>query len=144
MTTVDYFTPPITHLSGEHTVTGSCHLMRENGLEIMIDCGTPYLSSLGLQVIAEDTTNKGRVDMTIILPDKVYAIEFKVGQAGAALTQIKERGYHGKYLTGNQEIYIIGINFDSKEKNITEFDWDKILLDTPPNCLFCTSTSPPR
>jgi cobalamin biosynthesis Co2+ chelatase CbiK len=62
--------------------------------------------------------------MTIILPDKVYIIEFKVDNPGEALKQIKERGYHEKYLSGNQEVYIIGINFDSKEKNITEFEWD--------------------
>jgi len=43
------------------------------------------------------------------------------------LKQIKEKGYHEKYLSGNQEVYIIGINFDSKEKNITEFEWENIL-----------------
>ncbi len=84
-----------------------------------------YLASLGLQLIAEDTTNKGRVDMTVILPDKVYVIEFKVDKPGMALEQIKEKGYHGKYIADNQEIYIVGINFDSAEKNITEFEWEK-------------------
>jgi hypothetical protein len=29
----------IIHLGGENTVTGSCHLLRANGLNIMIDCG---------------------------------------------------------------------------------------------------------
>ena len=29
----------IIHLGGENTVTGSCHLLRTNGLNIMIDCG---------------------------------------------------------------------------------------------------------
>jgi len=29
----------ITHLGGEHTVTGSCHLLQANGLNIMVDCG---------------------------------------------------------------------------------------------------------
>ncbi|MBC2704219.1 MAG: MBL fold metallo-hydrolase [Desulfobacula sp.] len=27
------------HLGGEHTVTGSCHLLQANGLNIMVDCG---------------------------------------------------------------------------------------------------------
>jgi len=31
--------PNITHLGGEHTVTGSCHLLQANGLNIMVDCG---------------------------------------------------------------------------------------------------------
>ena len=29
----------IIHLGGEHTVTGSCHLLQENGLDILVDCG---------------------------------------------------------------------------------------------------------
>lgn len=29
----------IIHLGGEHTVTGSCHLLQTNGLNIMVDCG---------------------------------------------------------------------------------------------------------
>jgi len=31
--------PNIIHLGGEHTVTGSCHLLKANGLNIMVDCG---------------------------------------------------------------------------------------------------------
>jgi len=27
------------HLGGEHTVTGSCHLLQANGINIMVDCG---------------------------------------------------------------------------------------------------------
>ena len=29
----------IIHLGGEQTVTGSCHLLQANGLNIMVDCG---------------------------------------------------------------------------------------------------------
>lgn len=31
--------PLITHLGGEHSVTGSCHLLQANGISIMVDCG---------------------------------------------------------------------------------------------------------
>ena len=31
--------PKIIHLGGEHTVTGSCHLLQANGIHIMVDCG---------------------------------------------------------------------------------------------------------
>ena len=85
-----------------------------------------YLSSLGLPLIAEDTSNKGLVDLTIILSDKVFVIEFKVDQPGKALEQIKEKGYHEKYLAANRAVFIIGISFDSQEKNITDFAWEKI------------------
>jgi len=85
-----------------------------------------YLASLGLQLVAEDTSNKGRVDLTIILPDKVYVIEFKVDQPGKALEQIKTRGYHKKYLADDRTVYLIGISFDSIEKNVTEFEWEQV------------------
>jgi len=39
-----------------------------------------YLASLGLPIIAEDVTNKGRIDITIIFKEKVYIIEFKVSE----------------------------------------------------------------
>ena len=84
-----------------------------------------YLASLGLQLVAEDTASKGRVDLSLLLPDKAYVIEFKVDQPGKALEQIKDRRYHEKYLASDSEVYIIGINFDSKEKNITDFEWEK-------------------
>jgi len=29
----------LTHLGGEQTVTGSCHLLRVNGVNILVDCG---------------------------------------------------------------------------------------------------------
>lgn len=32
--------PEILHLGGENCVTGSCHLLRANGLNILIDCGS--------------------------------------------------------------------------------------------------------
>ncbi len=85
-----------------------------------------YLASLGMQLIAEDTTNKGRVDLTILLPDKVYVIEFKVNQPGKALEQIKSKGYHEKYMDGSRDVYIVGISFDAQEKNITEFEWEQV------------------
>ncbi len=84
-----------------------------------------YLASLGLQLIPEDTTNKGRVDLTILLPGKAYVIEFKVDQPSEdALAQIKSRGYHEKYLAPDRQVYIVGISFDSAGKNITDFAWD--------------------
>jgi metallo-beta-lactamase family protein len=29
----------LTHLGGQNTTTGSCHLLQANGLNILIDCG---------------------------------------------------------------------------------------------------------
>jgi metallo-beta-lactamase family protein len=29
----------LTHLGGQNTVTGSCHLLQYNGVNILVDCG---------------------------------------------------------------------------------------------------------
>jgi hypothetical protein len=84
-----------------------------------------YLASLGLEIIAEDVTNKGRIDLTLLIEDKIYIIEFKVGNEDA-LTQIKAKNYHQKYLSDKREIYLVGINFDEEEKNVSKFEWECI------------------
>ena len=77
-----------------------------------------YLQSLGINIIGEDITNKGRIDLTIIMEEAIYILEFKVGNKDA-LAQIKEKNYVQKYLDRNKDIYLIGINFDEKEHNLT-------------------------
>ncbi len=83
-----------------------------------------YLQSLGLEIIGEDVTNKGRIDLTIKMPNATYILEFKVGTKEKALEQIKTKNYAQKYLSENRPIYLVGINFDESEKNITEFEWE--------------------
>ena len=81
-----------------------------------------YFASLGLKIIAEDVTNLGRIDLTIQFEDKTYIFEFKVS-GEAPLKQIKEMKYYQKY---NGDVYIIGIVFDQKKRNIDQFVWEKL------------------
>ena len=85
-----------------------------------------YLVSLGFECITEDATNKGRIDLTIKLPNRIVIIEFKVDMKEKALKQIKEKKYYEKYSDDSREIFIVGICFDSEDKNITEFEFEKI------------------
>jgi Holliday junction resolvase-like predicted endonuclease/predicted DNA binding CopG/RHH family protein len=84
-----------------------------------------YLQSLGLDIIGEDVTNLGRIDLTVKINNLIYIIEFKVGSEDA-LKQIKEKKYHEKYLKEQKDIYLIGINFDKDDKNISKFQWEKL------------------
>ncbi len=84
-----------------------------------------YLQSLGLEIIGEDVTNKGRIDLTVKIENLIYIIEFKMGGTDA-LRQIKDKNYAQKYMSENKEIYFLGINFDEDEKNISKFEWEKI------------------
>jgi hypothetical protein len=85
-----------------------------------------FLSSLGFEVRAEDATNKGRIDMALIGPSQVFILEFKVDMpAEAALRQIKQKRYFEKYAALGKAIYLIGMHFDSAERNISAFDWEE-------------------
>jgi len=84
-----------------------------------------YLQSLGFHIIGEDVTNKGRIDLTIIMDNAIYIIEFKVDSKQNALQQIKEKKYYEKYLNHNKDIYLVGIDFDTNDKNINGFKWEK-------------------
>jgi len=84
-----------------------------------------YLQSLGLDIIGEDVTNHGRIDLTVKIDKYLYIIEFKVGTENA-LAQIKAKNYAQKYLNEGKEIVLVGINFDKQEKNIAGFEWERV------------------
>jgi hypothetical protein len=86
-----------------------------------------FLSGMGYEVKAEDTTNRGRIDMTMIGRDRIYIIEFKVDKAEEeALAQIKIRKYYEKYLSEQKTICLLGIHFDSSQRNISGFAFAEI------------------
>ncbi|SFV54763.1 FIG00914433: hypothetical protein [hydrothermal vent metagenome] len=85
-----------------------------------------YFAGTGFdKIVAEDATNIGRIDLSVFIDDKVYIFEFKVDQSGA-LNQIKSRNYHQKYLSNYNEIYIVGVEFDSSTKNVVGYEWERI------------------
>ncbi|BAU23626.1 hypothetical protein THC_1258 [Caldimicrobium thiodismutans] len=93
-------------------------------------CFYAFLCGSGLEVIPEDITNKGQIDLTVLYRDRAYLFEFKVVEGeegeGKALAQLKEKGYHKKYEGSFKEIYLIGIEFSSGERNLKSFFWEKI------------------
>ncbi len=92
-----------------------------------------YLAGLGIEFIAEDVTNKGRIDLTIATPDmkQIYVIEFKVldneTQKGGALTQIKTKRYDEKYQHTAEVLYIVGIEFCKADRNVCAFEWERLI-----------------
>ena len=86
-----------------------------------------YIKALGFDIVGEDVTNKGRIDLTIKLENAIYICEFKT-DGTSALEQIKEKNYHEKYLDKNLPIYLLGIEFDTKDRNVSVFKHER--LDT--------------
>jgi len=83
-----------------------------------------YFAALGLDVTAEESTNKGRIDLTVKLDGCIFIIEFKVVEMtddGSALKQIEAKGYGDKY-RGQGEVWLIGVAFSSQDRNIVGFE----------------------
>jgi hypothetical protein len=85
-----------------------------------------YFAGCGVELIAEDVTNRGRIDLTLKIKDNIYIVEFKMGKNNG-LKQIKDREYHLKYISSKKNIYIIGISFDEDKRNIGSFEWEKVV-----------------
>jgi hypothetical protein len=89
-----------------------------------------YFAALGLEVKAEDASSHGRMDLSVRIGDFVYVFEFKVtelepGGAGA-LSQIRDRGYHEKYMEPGKTCFLVGVEFSSRDRNIVLFEWERV------------------
>jgi hypothetical protein len=88
------------------------------------------LYSTGLNVITEDNTNKGRIDLAVIVNRGiVYIIEVKViereEEKGKAIRQIQEREYYKKYMNC-ERVYIVGIEIDRNKKRIENYEYKRV------------------
>ena len=76
---------------------------------------------IGARTFAECWTNRGRVDAVVETPCGIYVFEFKLdGTAEAALAQIKEKGYHEKYLRRGKKVTLVGAAFDAGMRNLSD------------------------
>jgi hypothetical protein len=84
-----------------------------------------HFAAAGFDVSTEDTTNHGRIDMTVLFNRQVYIFEFKVVELvpeGSALAQIKARAYADKYRARGEPIYLVGVEFSKVSRNVVAFD----------------------
>ncbi|GAB2731972.1 hypothetical protein GCM10027019_09140 [Melaminivora jejuensis] len=84
-----------------------------------------HFAALGLDIVLEDVTSHGRMDMAVRLAQRVYLFEFKVVELvpeGRALQQLQDRGYADKYRATGQAVHLVGIEFSRDERNIVGFE----------------------
>ena len=88
----------------------------------------------GLVVTAEDSTSTGRADMTIRVEGgrgrdaRVHVFELKVVERsgpGAALAQLREKGYADKYRDGTGTVWLIGVEFSEETRNVATFEVER-------------------
>lgn len=83
------------------------------------------LAALGLNVRAEDITNKGRIDLSLRLEQQVYLFEFKVVEdqaTGTAIQQLIAKDYADKFKEPDIQITLVGIEFSKAERNVVGFE----------------------
>ncbi|MBK5970297.1 MULTISPECIES: ATP-binding protein [Thiorhodovibrio] len=109
-----------------------------------------FFASLNAEIIPEDLTNHGQVDLTVRLADYTYVMEIKLDrgaarpepepkvepEAGAekdgaetnpALAQIRARRYSEKYRdTPGQGLFEVGLVFGSAARNLIQADWRQV------------------
>ena len=85
-----------------------------------------YAMSIILQLLedsisikTEDPTSDGRIDIVAETPRFIYIIEIKRDEsAEAALQQIEEKNYAGKFSLDKRTIFKIGVNFSTEKRCI--------------------------
>ena len=84
-----------------------------------------YFAGLGADVVVEDSTNLGRLDMAVRYAGRTYLFEFKVIEqsgVGSAMAQLKERRYADKYRGGDGPVHLVGVEFSSADRNVRTFE----------------------
>ncbi len=97
------------------------------------------LRYIGVDLSAEMTTSRGRVDMVCFAPGNVMIVELKVatGQAAGeraadeAMRQIHERGYAERFACDRRRVQLLGISFDCQKHNIAAWRCEGF---KPPAC----------
>ncbi|MBE0434789.1 MAG: ATP-binding protein, partial [Methylomicrobium sp.] len=84
-----------------------------------------HIAALGLDIVLEDVTHQGRIDMTVRFNNQIYLFEFKVVELapeGRAIQQLKDKRYADKYRSLNQPIHLIGVEFSKDSRTVVGFD----------------------
>ncbi|MDE0217920.1 MAG: PD-(D/E)XK nuclease domain-containing protein [Spirochaetaceae bacterium] len=81
-----------------------------------------YFAALGHDIVVEESSSHGRLDMAVRTGGHVYLFEFKVVEMsppGSALAQLQERDCAAKYRDLGQPIHLIGVEFSRETRNVT-------------------------
>ena len=84
-----------------------------------------YFAALGYEIVVEESSSHGRLDMAVRAGGQVYLFEFKVVELappGSALAQLRERDYAAKYRDRGEPIHLIGVEFSRDTRNVTAFE----------------------
>ena len=87
-----------------------------------------HFAAVGLDVVVEDSSSHGRLDMAVRFQGSVYLFEFKVvelAREGTAMNQLKHRRYADKYRAAGQPVWLVGVEFSRETRNLAAFEVDQ-------------------
>ena len=88
-----------------------------------------HLAALGLDLVPEDASHHGRLDLRLRFNGQLWLFEFKVVELTPkceALPQIKARGYADKYRAEGLPIHLIGIEFSRERRSVVGFEVESL------------------
>jgi len=87
-----------------------------------------HFAALGLDIVLEDVTNQGRIDMAVKFNGRVWLFEFKVVELvpeGKAIQQLRDKGYAEKYRSAGP-VHLVGVEFSRERRNIVGFETETL------------------
>ena len=85
------------------------------------------MTASGTDARSSILTCRGRIDLAVIFPEKVYIIEFKCNQsAETAIQQIHDKSYTDQYRCSGKQIILMGINFSTEQRNLAGWKVEKL------------------
>ncbi|GAB2740015.1 hypothetical protein GCM10027019_19880 [Melaminivora jejuensis] len=93
-----------------------------------------YFAALGLDMVLEDATNQGRIDMALRWLGQTWLFEFKVVELvpeGRAIEQLQQKNYADKYRASGP-VHLVGVEFSRESRNIVAFDTLTFPTPSPP------------
>jgi hypothetical protein len=89
-------------------------------------CLSFLLASQGFEFTMEAVSSNGRADIIAKHPAMVCIFELKVDEpVDAAFEQIREKGYAEPYRAETRPVWLIGLSFDSKTRELVDFGVEK-------------------
>ena len=85
-------------------------------------CLSFLLASCGFRFTMEAVQANGRADVVAEHPAEVCIFELKVGEpVDKAFAQIREKGYAEPFKADSRPVWLIGLSFDSKTRQLVDF-----------------------
>jgi predicted DNA-binding ribbon-helix-helix protein len=89
---------------------------------LMLAASSPQ-AEVALVAEPELLTNRGRIDLAVELPERVFVMEFKCDQSPqVALEQIRTHGYVERYHGSGKRIFLMGLEFSTEARNLAAWD----------------------